>query len=167
MLLLLWLQNLSDGSGKYDRLIKSASDRYFGLESDYLWHKARIRVESNFNVLAESNVGAAGLSQFMPNTAIEFGAKTLEDRLDPVWSIDAMTRYIRKIWTMLPDTTAISDRQMLSDAGYNGGPNRVKRLCKTYGYTWQSVNGVLPSETRKYSPLIQLWRTRYAQGLSR
>jgi soluble lytic murein transglycosylase-like protein len=155
------------GSTKYDKLVKIASDRYFGLESDYLWHKARIRVESNFNPMAQSQVGAAGLTQFMPSTAFEYGATTLADRFDPTWSIDAMVRYIRRIWDGLGATYEVSDKQMLSDASYNGGPTRVKRLCRTYGYSWVAVNPHLPQESRNYAPLIQSWREKYAGGLAR
>jgi membrane-bound lytic murein transglycosylase F len=150
-------------------VIKSASDRAFGLESDYLWHKARLKVESNFNPNAQSPVGALGLAQFMPATALDYGAKTTAQRLDPSWSINAMVRYIRDIWGLLERNAKMKiqakDHQMLSDASYNTGQGRVLKLCRRECFTWESIVESLPQETRNYSPKIQSWRDRYMRGL--
>jgi len=155
-----------EASSKYDRLIKSASDRRFGIASDWLWHKSRIRVESNFREDAKSPVGALGLSQFMEATALDYGAKSLSDRLDPSWSISAMVRYIGDIWNLFNCATNTTDRQMLTDSGYNCGQGRTLRVVRARGCTWAAAVGGLPSETRKYSPLIQTWKDKYRRGLA-
>lgn len=165
MVVLLMIPSLVSATRKYDKIIKSASDRNFGIESDFYWHKARLRVESNFNPKAVSPVGAAGISQFMPATAIEYGAKTLADRLDPVWSINSMVKYIRDIWDLFGDAPTTVDRQMLSDGGYNWGPSRVLRLTKRVGQTWSGAVSKMPRETQLYSPAIQRWRKIYRGGL--
>jgi soluble lytic murein transglycosylase-like protein len=125
-----------------------------------VWHKARIRVESNFKKDAKSIVGAVGLAQFMPETALAYGADSLADRLDPVWSINAMVRYIKDIWNLFEGAGTV-DRQMLSDAGYNYGQGRVLGITKKVGLTWEKVTPKLPKETQAYSPLIQKWKKVY------
>ena len=48
-----------------------------GFESDPLLFLALIRRESNFDSFAVSSVGAAGLTQIMPGTALDLGMKTV------------------------------------------------------------------------------------------
>ena len=152
-------------SYRYDRLIKDASDRNFGLQSDWAWHKARVRVESNFDTSAVSKAGAAGIAQFIPATAFEYGAKTLAERFDATWSINSMVRYIKDIWNYIDSRTdtALTTRnhQMFSDAGYNWGMGRVVKTMRKAGHTWEDIVPFLPKETQLYSPLIQLWKRRY------
>ena len=160
-----------DAATRYDKVIKSASDRYFGLSSDWQWHKGRIRVESNFDTAATSWVGAVGLAQFMPATAETYGDSTGLSRYDPIWSINSMVRYAANIWTFLGKSTiekmTVQDHQMLSDAGYNWGEGRVAKLCKKTGFTWESASPKMPKETREYSPRIQEWSQKYKSGLAR
>lgn len=160
----------SDGlfsNDRYDRLIRSASERYFGMESDWRWHKARIYVESRFNVKAVSPVGAAGIAQFMSETAMDYGARSPADRFDPEWSINAMVHYIKDIWTLLesarPDGTNVAaiDRERLADASYNAGQGRILKALKKYGYSWKTIKPHIPSETQSYSERIQSQKQIY------
>jgi Transglycosylase SLT domain len=81
---------------------------------------------------AVSKVGAAGIGQFMPDTAAEVGIK---DRFDPSQSIFGMAKYLR----MMMDKFG----QNVPDAivAYNAGPGRVPAYEQT---------GELPDETRDY-----------------
>jgi soluble lytic murein transglycosylase-like protein len=76
---------------------------------------AQIHQESGFNPFAQSNAGAAGISQFMPATARDYG---LRDRFDPVASIDAQAHMMRDLLRRFGDVR-------LALAAYNAGPGRV------------------------------------------
>lgn len=105
---------------------KAAESKY-GLPNDILNRLAY--QESRYNPEAVSKVGAIGLMQFMPATAVEYGI----DPRDPFQSIDAAGRYLQKMFNMFGDWK-------LALAAYNAGPGNVRK----YG-------GVPPfPETREY-----------------
>ncbi len=86
-----------------------------------------IRQESAFDPRATSPVGARGLMQLMPGTARET-AQRLDRRLpagalyDPKVSIELGTAYLRQL------LDSFDGNVELAVAGYNGGPNRIRRL---------------------------------------
>ncbi|MEA2602900.1 MAG: soluble lytic murein transglycosylase [Acidobacteriota bacterium] len=91
-----------------------------------------IRQESAFDPRATSPVGARGLMQLMPPTAREMSEKVgvsyQPDRLyDPDLSVRLGTTYVRE----LLDT--FDGNVELALAGYNGGPNRIRRLWQESG----------------------------------
>ena len=67
-------------------IFRSAEQKY-GLPSGYLAHTAK--TESGFDPNARNESGAAGLFQFMPSTAKQYG---LDNPYDPVASTDAAAR---------------------------------------------------------------------------
>jgi len=88
--------------------------------------------ESSFRAGAVSPVGAQGIAQFMPGTAVERG---LADPFDPEQAIPKSAH-------LLADLARQFGNFGLAAAAYNAGPSRVSAwLAKTRG---------LPSETQAY-----------------
>ncbi len=100
---------------KFDGLITQASVQY-GVPATLI--KAVVLAESGMNPDAVSHAGAQGLMQLMPATAKDLG---VIDSFDPAENIDGGTRYLAEMLDIFH-----GDRR-LSLAGYNAGPNRVRR----------------------------------------
>ena len=117
----------------WDPLIVKAADKY---KVDKALIKAVILAESGMNPGARSRAGAMGLMQLMPPTASDLG---VTDPWDPAQNIDGGVRYLAKVLRMFQ-----GDRR-LALAGYNAGPNLVKRLMAVppYKETRVYVNRVL------------------------
>jgi hypothetical protein len=111
------------------------------------------KVESNFNRFAVSRKGAAGLWQFMPQTARRYGLRVdaLEDeRFDVEKSTRAAGRYLRDLYLQFGDWP-------LALAAYNAGGDAVQRaIDHTSDHNFTSINrvGLLPAETRAYVPAV-------------
>jgi hypothetical protein len=88
--------------------------------------------ESNFNIKVVSRVGAQGIAQFMPATAVEFG---LLNPFDPVHALSAAGSFLRKLYRNFGNLG-------LAAAAYNAGSQRVR--------DWMANRGPLPEETRNY-----------------
>jgi membrane-bound lytic murein transglycosylase D len=108
-------------------------------------------VESNLNPLALSPKRAAGLWQFMPDTAGHFGLRVepwYDERLDPVLSTQAAARLL----------SYLHDRYgnwELALAAYNAGEGRVNRALRrsrSSGDEEDFWNLRLPLQTRRYVP---------------
>lgn len=91
---------------------------------------ALVLTESAYRPAAVSPAGAAGLTQLMPETALELGVR---DRFDPIENINGGAAYLAQQIVRFGDLR-------LALAAYNSGPSRVARL------------GRIPdiSETRAY-----------------
>lgn len=105
--------------------------RLNGVPPVLLW--ALIKQESGFNKAARSSVGAAGLTQFMPATAREWGV----DVNDPESSISGGARYIA--WLYRRHGT-----WRLAVAAYNWGTGNVARKGLA----------AMPAETRNYVRVV-------------
>ena len=84
-------------------------------------------VESSFNYLARSNVGASGIWQFMRNTAkayLKMDA-SVDERNDPIQSTFASAKMLASNYKML-------NNWPLAVTGYNHGPSGVRRLVKKF-----------------------------------
>ncbi len=98
-----------------------------GLEPSLL--RAVVRVESNFNPEAVSPVGAQGLGQLMPATALELG---VNDPFDPRQNLDAAAAYLSRLIERFKSVR-------LALAAYNAGPARARSMLdnpetQTYRY---------------------------------
>jgi soluble lytic murein transglycosylase-like protein len=104
----------------YDRaslepLIQEAAAEH-GVSADLV--RAVIQTESQFNPLAVSPVGAAGLMQLMPHTAKRVG---IDNPFDPRENVFGGVKYLSMMMSRFKGNTA------LALAGYNAGPEKVKR----------------------------------------
>ncbi|WP_090219167.1 lytic transglycosylase domain-containing protein [Litoreibacter janthinus] len=106
---------------------------------------ALISVESGGRIAAESNKGAQGLMQLIPDTAARFG---VTDSTDPAQNIKGGVAYLE--WLM----NEFKGDPILALAGYNAGENAVKKH-----------KGVPPyAETRNYVPkVLAAWKV--AKGM--
>lgn len=109
-------------SSKYDALFLEEG-REHNVDPNLL--AALAKQESNFNPKARSHVGAAGLMQFMPETAKGFG-------IDP-WNehqaVDGAARYIRK------NMDAYGNNIRTSLAAYNAGGRNVHKYGKGHPHS--------------------------------
>jgi len=110
-------------------------------------------VESGFNPRAVSPKGAAGLWQFMPDTARQYGLvvnATQDDRFDVPKSTVAAARYLRQLYDQFDDWP-------LALAAYNAGPNLVgSAICRSHSHDFGTLsrNFSLPRETQNYVPKV-------------
>ncbi|PYV45700.1 MAG: hypothetical protein DMG06_01330, partial [Acidobacteria bacterium] len=119
-----------------------------------------VLVESAFIKGSSSAAGAVGLWQFTSLTARAYGLKVAEgidERLDPLKSTQAASRYIRELILDFGSGSSV----MLALAAYNLGPGRVRRAVRTvedpikqrsFWYLYRVR--ALPAETRSYVPKI-------------
>lgn len=107
-------------------------------------------VESAFNPIAVSRVGATGLWQFMYGTGQMMGLNInsyVDERRDPVKATEAAADYLRKLYDIYGDWHLVL-------AAYNSGPGNVNKAIARAGGVknfWAIMN-YLPAETRSYVP---------------
>src|SRR3989338_320219 len=105
--------------------------------------RALIKVESNFNESAVSQVGAQGLMQIMPQTALELG---VDNPFDPRQNILAGTRYFQDLLNQFEGNL---EKAL---AAYNAGPETVEKF-----------QGVPPfKETKKFIKLVLHYYKKYS-----
>lgn len=122
-----------------------------GMPPGLLWVAA---AESAFDPLAQSPAGAAGLWQFMPDTARSFGLRVdtwVDERRDPEHSTRAAVRYLRDLHDRLGSWE-------LAFAAYNMGYTNLLRSIRKYNTndfdTLATLEAGLPWETVHYVPRI-------------
>ena len=121
-------ERLEERAVKYEGLIARHAQSY-GLEPALV--KAVMRVESCFDARAVSRVGAHGLMQLMPATAVQLG---VSDRFSPEQNISGGAQYLQSL------LQRFKGDMILTLAAYNAGPEAVDRY-----------RGVPPyQETRDY-----------------
>jgi soluble lytic murein transglycosylase-like protein len=124
-----------------------------------------IRQESAFDPRATSPVGARGLMQLMPATAREMtsrlGLRAPANGLyDPEFSITLGAAYFRQL------LSGFGGNVELALAGYNGGPNRIRRLWEEAGPGAQLdsfVETLNLDESRDYVKRILVLADSYRQ----
>jgi membrane-bound lytic murein transglycosylase D len=137
------------------------SGRYLGMIREVLRSRGlpeelafTAMIESGFNPLAVSRVGAKGMWQFMAATARRYGLRVdqwIDERLDPEKSTVAAASYLRDLHTMFGSWT-------LAQAAYNAGEVKVSKAIRATGsndfWTLAQTNHLKP-ETRNFVPAIQ------------
>jgi len=118
-------------------------------------------IESAMNPKATSTAGAKGMWQFMYSTAKNYGLKIdsfVDERMDPVKSVDAAARYLRDSYNIFGDWN-------LAISSYNCGAGNVSKAIKRSGgkRDFWSIYPYLPRETRGYVPAFvgALYATTY------
>lgn len=138
--------------GAYRDLIQATLIRY-GLPKDLV---AVVMMESTCSPLAKSPVGAAGLWQFMPETARAYHLRVqdgvVDERLNPFKATEAGVRFLAQLYEKLRSWDLVF-------ASYNLGPfgviARLERAGGDVGF-WDLVDSdLLPEETSNYAPGIQ------------
>ncbi len=102
-------------------------------------------IESGYNPSAVSRAGAAGLWQFMPQTAKRYGLrinKYIDERFDVIKSTEAAARYLRDLYKTFGNWE-------LALAAYHCGEGCVARRA---GSDFWLHKENLPRETRRYVP---------------
>ncbi len=107
-------------------------------------------IESRFDPMAVSRVGAAGLWQFMIPTARDLGLRInahLDERRDPAKATRAALSYLQYLYSKYGDWT-------LAFAAYNSGPGTVNRAIRSAGgkTSFSAIRKYLPRETQQYIP---------------
>lgn len=106
-------------------------------------------IESALQPRVTSAAGAAGLWQFVPSTAQQYGLVingSIDERLDVYQATEAAVRMLAALYAQFNDWGLVL-------AAYNGGPGRVRQAlrsvrCADY---WQAQDH-LPRESQKYVP---------------
>lgn len=110
-------------------------------------------VESAFDPQTVSTAGAAGLWQFMPNTARHYGltvTASLDERFDPRKSTEAAAQYLTWLYGYFRDWPLVL-------AAYNCGEGAISGFLRRYDVTTLEEltlqgRGVVPAETLGYVP---------------
>lgn len=109
-------------------------------------------IESGYNTMAYSPVGAGGMWQFMPYTARRFGLVVdwwIDERRDPFKATVAAAKYLTKLYQMFNDWN-------LALAAYNAGEGKVSKAMACSGQTdffdLARDPNLLKAETRHYVP---------------
>jgi len=108
-------------------------------------------IESRLRPYAVSTAGAAGLWQFMPRTARQYGLKInsyVDERKDPYRSSEAAVKHLAKLYKRFGSWE-------LALAAYNCGSTKMSsviRLAHTTDF-WK-LRKYLPRETRSYVPRL-------------
>lgn len=104
-------------------------------------------IETNLNNNDVSWTGAAGIWQFMPETAREYGLRVngySDERFDFYKSTHAAARYIRDLYVKLKDW-------LLVVAAYNGGPGRVySAIARSGSRNFWDLQYYLPTESSNH-----------------
>jgi soluble lytic murein transglycosylase len=116
------------------------------------------RIESRFQTQATSPVGARGLMQLMPTTAVHFGVSDPDTLYNPGTSLEVGQRYLEQLLLKL-------DGNLLELGGaYNAGPLAVDRWRNTKAGGDDPllfVESIPVAETRSYVKRLMLYHWLY------
>jgi soluble lytic murein transglycosylase-like protein len=116
------------------------------------------RIESRFQTQATSPVGARGLMQLMPTTAVHFGVTDPDTLYNPGTSLEMGQRYLEQLLLKL-------DGNLLELGGaYNAGPLAVDRWRSTKAGGNDPllfVESIPVAETRSYVKRLMLYHWLY------
>lgn len=149
---------------RYDRPFKRASLEYFSTVYPWQIFKAQGMTESNLDPAVCSHVGACGLMQFMPGTALGMG---LVDRFRARDSITYGVRYDRQLWGQWTARRTLIDRLRFAFMSYNAGLGNILKFQKravAAGLDPNSFSGLyvfIWKEPREYVKRIEWWCARF------
>lgn len=128
-------------ANRYFPVIEKILERY-GVHADFMYMAC---VESYLNPIARSAAGAAGIWQFMPTTAKQYGLEVndeVDERYDLEKETAAACRYIKSAFQRYGNWESVA-------ASYNGGTARITKELEA-----QMVDSALDlwlvEETRRY-----------------
>lgn len=114
-------------------------------------------IESGYNPRASSHARAVGMWQFMESTAQGLGMEVsplVDQRRDPERSTVAATSFLARLHEEFGSW-------FFALAAYNSGPNRVRRILRTYGSGVPASDSLFwalrrrfPTETRDFVPKL-------------
>jgi soluble lytic murein transglycosylase-like protein len=146
----------------YGPTIKTYADR-----NGFDWRLvlATMKQESRFSPTAESNRGAYGLMQLMPETSEEIARDlSIEDINHPSNNIRGGVYYMRQLYDLFKGAPE-PDRIKLTLAAYNAGIGRIYDAQELAAYlhedpyAWESIRDILPLLSRRYESLHKsVWR---------
>lgn len=140
-------EDLPPGALEYVRRLKPIFVAE-GVPSELVW---LAEVESDFDTLARSPIGAVGLFQLMPDTAEWLGLRLTpsDQRLQPEKNARAAAQYLRYLHGSFHDWRLVI-------AAYNGGEGLVRRLIDKRGaHSYDEIASSLPPETQLYVPKVE------------
>jgi membrane-bound lytic murein transglycosylase D len=141
----LWVER----SGRYLAMIRNVL-KTRGLPEELAY---TAMIESGFNPVAVSRVGAKGMWQFMAATARRYGLRVdqwIDERLDPQKSTVAAASYLRDLYDIFGSWA-------LAQAAYNAGEMKVSRAIRATGSSdfWILAESKhLKTETKDFVPAI-------------
>ena len=125
--------------------------------------------ESNFDTTAVSWVGAKGLMQLMPNTALSLGLPQ-EEIFNPQKNVEAAVAYLRSLEKIFIGIDDAEERVKFVLAAYNAGPGHVfdaRALASKYQKDpdkWEYVREYLLKKTEPEYYSDQVCRFGYCRG---
>ena len=111
---------------RYRATLVREAQRQWGLDAPIAALAAQAHQESGWRPDAISRVGARGLAQFMPATAMWWCEREGISKADclphnPTWALRAMVGYDLHLYQRAPPRMSPYDRLWLALRGYNGG----------------------------------------------
>ena len=151
---------------EFEELIHRYSEEH---DLDPFLVMAVIRVESSFNPEAVSPVGARGLMQIMPDTAVDLAARMGIDHYEeylflPAYNIRMGTFYLRRLLDYFGE-------QNTALAAYNGGWGNVSSWLQDpqYSLDGRTLHHIPFTETRNYvervNQYMEIYRELYADAM--
>ncbi|MDJ0625919.1 MAG: lytic transglycosylase domain-containing protein [Candidatus Caenarcaniphilales bacterium] len=105
-----------------------------------------IKQESAFRPYVVSPVGAKGLTQLMPSTALYFCNLNVKDIFGVEKNVLCGSSYLRELISEFDGDIE------LALAAYNSGPNRIREIQKKYNKfgNFNAIKNFVPKETKHY-----------------
>ena len=130
---------------------------------------AVMKVESNFSEAAQSQSGAVGLMQIMPETAawiaFQLGEKPEEIVADIKNLHDPETNIRYGTWYLAELESEFKDNDVLALAAYNAGRGNVHEWIEKNNWSenFSDIDKIPYAETRDYVKRVLLCREKYAK----